>query len=157
MNRFHEIHTNWSYCDRRKRISIKEKGKKYSASNLEEKIVVQFHIDDIDNTDNTAKKCDYALYIHDDEDEYKDDDRLILIELKGKDVTRALKQISSTIDNWVESYNLKPRKIDARIVVSGMQNPRYISTDLQRLRKRLIKFDEGSVEIGSNGNFIEEL
>lgn len=157
MSRFHEIHTNWCFCDRRKKISISEKGKKYFATNKEEKEVAQYHLDAPDNTDETHKKCDFALYLFDDDDISKDADRVIFIELKGKDIKRAFQQIQNSIDDWVVAFNIRPRRIDARVVAMGVPNPKIISSDLLRLRNRVFEYGNGDVLIGSNGYFSEDL
>lgn len=157
MRRFHEIHTNWNFCDRRKIISISEKGKKYFATNKEEREVAQYHVDAPDNTDKTHKKCDLALYLFDDDDISKDADRLIFIELKGKDIKRALQQIQNSINDWVAVFHIRPRRMDARVVASCVQNPKIISTDILRLKNRLSEYGNGDVQIGSNGNFREVL
>lgn len=157
MRRFHEVHRNWLFCDRRKIISISEKGKKYFATNKEEREVAQYHIDAPDNTDKTHKKCDFALYLFDSEDISKDADRLIFIELKGTDIKRALQQIQNSIDDWVAVFHIRPRRMDARVVASCVQNPNIIRSDMFRLKRRLSEYGNGDVQIGSNGNFREDL
>lgn len=157
MRRFHEVHTNWEICDRRKRISIKEKGKVYRALNSEEKIIIQYHIDAIENINQNKKKCDYALYVYDNLEALKDDDRVIFIELKGKNIKKAILQIEVSINDLVQSHRLKPKRIDARIVASGVPKPNILRSDLIRLRTSLVKYGNGVVEIGTNGNYEERL
>jgi DNA topoisomerase IA len=149
MSKFHEVHNRWLFCDRRKIISISEKGKKYCATNKEEKKIAQYHIDTPDSTNETHKKCDYALYIFDNEDINKDVDRVIFIELKGKDITHAIKQIHETIDDWVEAFKIRPAKIDARVVASYVPIPAIKRADLLGLENRLNRYGKGDLKIAS--------
>jgi hypothetical protein len=149
MSRFHEVHKHWLFCDRRKKISICEKGKKYCATNKEEKKIAQYHIDIPDSTNETHKKCDYALYIFDNEDSSKDADRVIFIELKGKDIAHAIKQIHETIDDWVEAFKIRPAKMDARVVASYVQIPAIMRADLLGLENRLNRYGKGNLRIAS--------
>lgn len=157
MSKFNEIHTNWFCRDRRKNISLEEKKKKYLAENPEEKCVAQYRIDNPDEPNVENKKCDFALYVHDDEEPLKCDDRLIFIELKGTDINRAFKQITKTIEDWVIAYNIRPRRMDARVVAARVPSPHYVSTEQARLQKRLNRYDQGDIKIGSNGYFKEIL
>lgn len=137
MARFYEVYTNWKACDRRKLISLTEKGKTFYGDNNKEKEVAQYHIDNKHNsvTSNNVR-CDYAIYIFDRKNKNLDDDRLIFIELKGSDIKQGIRQIEQTIRDWI-IYGLNPKRVDARIVVSKSPNPRYYSTDEIRLKKKL--------------------
>lgn len=155
MDRFHKIHTCWVECDRRKQISIKEKGKRYLGINNDEKVIAKYHLDDPAHPAEGIR-CDYALYVHDDEKPAKDDDRLIFIELKGGDIEQAIQQISKSIKDWVVSYSIRPRRLDARIISSGCRNPQYYKTNQVRLEKELYKYGQGNL-IVTTRQFTEEL
>ncbi|SEA15581.1 hypothetical protein SAMN05216331_12218 [Porphyromonadaceae bacterium KH3R12] len=157
MKKFNEIHSCYFLRDRRKKISLHENGKKYHATNPDEKYVAQYRVDDPDEQNVENKKCDYALYIFDDEEAKKDDDRLIFIELKGKDIARAIKQISKSIETWVVAHDIWPRKMDARVVAAGYPNPKYVRSDELRLNKTLYKYGKGELKVSSNGRFEENL
>ncbi|MDN5292446.1 MAG: hypothetical protein PWQ06_2685 [Anaerophaga sp.] len=96
----------------------------------------------------------FALYLFDDEDISKDADRVIFIELKGKDIAHAIKQINETIDDWVLAFNIRPAKMDARVVASSTPNPKFIRADLLRLENRLYEYGKGDVLIASK--YLEE-
>ncbi|WP_019539650.1 hypothetical protein [Proteiniphilum acetatigenes] len=155
MERFHEIHTRRVECDRRKRISIKEKGKRYLGINNDEKVIAKYHLDDPEHPVEGIR-CDYALYVYDDENQAKDDDRLIFIELKGSDIEQAIQQISNSIRDWVVNYSIRPRKLDARIISSGCRNPQYYKTNQVRLEKELNKYGQGNLIVATR-QFTEEL
>lgn len=141
MSRFRDKHSNFDSCTRDRRISFREKGKQYNADNERLKKIARYHIDDKSDISNN-KRCDYALYIFDTENPDLDDDRLILIELKGSDIARAIKQIKQSVKDLVEAYKLNPKRVDARIVVSKNRNPKYYSTQEIRLKGRLRSFGE---------------
>jgi hypothetical protein len=96
----------------------------------------------------------FALYLFDDEDISKDADRVIFIELKGKDIAHAIKQINETIDDWVLAFNIRPAKMDARVVVSKIPKPRILSSDEVRLKDKLYEYGKGDVLIASK--YLEE-
>ena len=68
---------------------------KYVAKNKNGKEACGVRIDGGLITSNDVKKCDYGLCI--------DDDRFFLIELKGKDLSRACKQLLFTF-NYMRSF-----------------------------------------------------
>jgi preprotein translocase subunit Sec63 len=96
----------------------------------------------------------FALYLFDDEDISKDADRVIFIELKGKDIHHAIKQIDETIGDWVVAFKIRPAKMDARVVASSIPNPKFIRADLLRLENRLYEYGKGDVLIASK--YLEE-
>lgn len=149
----YNIHTNHFVCDRRKKISLEENKRKYRANNSLEKMVAQYHLD---TETKPPKKCDYAIYIYDDEDETKNDNRLIFIELKGSDILSATKQISQSINDFVKIPNIECKVIDARIVASKVPTPNIKSTDIVKC-KDLLKQYGGCLIIRSNGNFEEDI
>ena len=154
MTRFNEFLTNHFCCDRRSTVSLKENGKRYTANNILKKTVAQYHID---TSSTPPKKCDYALYIFDNENPLNDDNRVIFVELKGSDILQAIKQISQSINDFVVLPNIKCRALDARIVASRSPNPRYYETAHIKLNMRLRSFGGSNLKIGTNGNFEENI
>lgn len=146
MTRFSDRHTNYIFCDRRKHLSLTENKRSYRATNGRAKKIAQYQIDSgqVGN-----ERCDFAVYVFDSQNTVRDDDRLILIELKGSNVTKAISQITQALNDYVISQNLKPKQIDARIVVSRSPNPRFYRTDAIRLKNVLKRYGKGSLEIES--------
>lgn len=66
----------------------------------------------------------------------------------------AIKQINETIDDWVLAFNIRPAKMDARVVASSIPNPKFIRADLLRLENRLYEYGKGDVLIASK--YLEE-
>lgn len=146
MSRFHKVHTNPSYRDRRKTVSLKENKMNYIAKNPNEKEVLLYRTD---NPAQTNRRCDYVLYIMDSENEFQDEDRLILIELKGKDVERGITQITQTLEDYVTKKKISINRVDARIIVSRSPTPRLYASYERRLNIRLKKKGKGKLQIQS--------
>lgn len=94
--------------------------------------VYQFQIDGDVVTDRTVKKCDYLVKA-----ESRTDRKAYFIELKGRDIDQALKQVDSTIEMF--QSELKGYKILRRIITSkvpGIQGSK--ARDLMRKYKELI-------------------
>ena len=116
------------YSDRRKQISIQEKGKKYLANNKNEKLVSVSRIDDCLIKD--GNKCDFLLLNCDNKQAY-------FIELKGSNLLHAVDQISTSIDRI--GGKLSEFKINGRIVPSRVYPPDIRSNKVKRLEKQLKK------------------
>lgn len=91
------------FLDRRPRPSCKEKGKTYSLDQSQEypkHEVMMLHIDGgaITNPEaGTVDKCDYALWVKDGIQKERKRGTAILIELKGKDIRHAVRQVMETL------------------------------------------------------------
>ncbi|MGB4655053.1 MAG: hypothetical protein WBH98_06445 [Bacteroidales bacterium] len=144
---FKDVYTNYSVCDRRRTVSIKEKGKNYIAKNINLKQIAQYHIDAPSVVATEEKRCDYAIYIFDEEDSSKNDDRLIFIELKGSDLNTAVKQIRASIKQKVNVAGVAVYKIDARVITSKTPSPKYKSTEEVILRNELNNYGKGKLII----------
>lgn len=140
MRRFYDIHTNYSYRDRRGTVSLKENTRNYIAKNPNEKEVLLYRTD---SGEENNRRCDYALYIMDSENESQDEDRLILIELKGKDIERGISQITQTLEEYITRKNIGIKRVDARMVVSRSPNPRLYASYEKRLNLKLKKKGNG--------------
>lgn len=147
--RFKDVYTNYSVCDRRRTVSIKEKGKNYIAENINLKQIAQYHIDDSDETSPDSERCDYAIYIFDENEPTKDDDRLIFIELKGSNVKKAIEQIKASFDEKIKKTRVVVTKVDARIITSQTPNPNYYSTERVALENKLIRHGKGNLIIST--------
>lgn len=141
---FIEIHTDYFVCDRRRTVSLQEKGKRYEAINVDSKQIAQYHTDDPDRK-TESKRCDYAIYIFekDQNGKIKADDRLIFIELKGSDVDRAIEQINSSLEERVINGRVNISKVDALVITSKTPSPKYHSSKKVALRNKLNQYGKG--------------
>lgn len=110
---------------------LKENGKEYRAINDNNKSCVELQIDKgiIDNEE--INKCDKGLIV-------LDDDKCILVELKGCDVSKACIQLNSTLDIFKKKL-LKVNNYDyyCRAVVTSMPSPNNYPTSYKILLKNL--------------------
>lgn len=153
MARFNEVHTDHFVCDRRKTISLEENKKKYLANNVSNKLVAQYHLD---TTTAPPKKCDYAIYIFDNENPLNDDNRVIFVELKGSDISEAIEQICQSINDRIIQPKIDCKYVDARIVASQCPPPRYYGTKEVKLNQLLIPHGR-RLKIGSNKYYEENI
>lgn len=70
--------------------NAREKGKRFSIRNPEQKPICKVRVDDCLITDNTIKKCDYLFGVN--------NNNYYLVELKGVDINTAIEQIVSTYE-----------------------------------------------------------
>lgn len=117
------------YKDKRKNVSCKEKSKIYTLLNDIPCVITLYHVDGgIFYNDASTLKCDYMLYVDD-----KKDPTVLLIELKGKNLLHALKQIDNT-DKKITG-NFAGRKY-ARVVCSAVPNLQN-DPEVKRVRRSL--------------------
>lgn len=141
--------------DTRAKVACREKGKKYTLDNTLKKFVVSYKMDGgvitVDRTvpDKTGK-CDY-LYILYDEKQRRD---AILTELKGTDVSKALKQIKGTLELFPDVFKACAHVYGRAVVTSSRPNlmarPKYVN-----LAKRLEKNYHGNLKIRER-EFVEK-
>jgi hypothetical protein len=112
--------------DCRRIAAFAENGRKYHAENPEERKVVRCHIDGCAIRD--GERCDYALYV-------PDMDAVCFIELKGKDLKKAIQQISSTLTQLGGSTG--SCIVHARIVLSRVSRPDVNSSYEIQLQRSL--------------------
>lgn len=138
---FYTEYNNTSYIvshDCRKVVSLQEprESRKYELSNPNGKELVVYKIDGGIINNNEEWKCDYGIL--------SEENELFLIELKGANLSHAIKQINSTI-----SLLLKQRKhiavkgIYVRIILSKVPVPQLIETQEKKLRLLLKEYGCG--------------
>ena len=120
---------------RNKKISCKDEKSisKYVAENPDEKLNCKIRIDNgliKDNKDKSVKRCDYGLWV-------EDGNRMILIELKGSDVNKAVEQLFSTHDYFKSHFGSEKFSYSFRIVPTRVSVPNLKEREKQF--KKLIK------------------
>jgi len=114
------------FSDNRKIAVFEERKSKYKANNTNNTLIQGYRIDGaLIKNDN---KCDFCLAI-------PDRKAIYLIELKGKNLPHACKQINKTID-FLKSYNINPI-INARIVLTKVSAPDLETNEYKQLSRRL--------------------
>ncbi len=131
--------------DRRSEIKCEEKKKKYILENSMKNHVISFRMDGgiivVDaSVPENLNKCDYLFIVHSQEK------TAILIELKGVDVSKALKQIQDTLKLYKEFWKTLEHVYGRVIVVSSTPDlkasPGYVN-----LAKTLRKTYHGNIKI----------
>lgn len=127
------------YRDFRKEAVCGEKSKRYNLLNDGGDLVSLFHMDGgIIRDETEVLRCDF-LYVIDDED----CPTAIFVELKGKDIGHAVKQLKSSIDMY--GAKLK-RRICARIICNSV--PRMFNDPaVKGLKKELGKRYQGTLVV----------
>ena len=100
-------------------ITCSEKRSKYVASNPQRKLNSKIKIDNALIKGNDTLRCDYGLWV-------EEGNRMILIELKGCDVEKALKQLFNThkvFQTWykTEDFNYSFRVVPTRVTTPNLQ------------------------------------
>ncbi|WP_418894074.1 hypothetical protein [Limibacterium fermenti] len=131
-----EKYTDKSYIefrDRRSKVVLEDKkgGRvSYQGINKEEKELIAYRIDGGIMKDGTGLKCDYGLYT-------VSSDVLRLIELKGSDLGKAIKQIKHTLRYLLGDSILGVNVIHGRMVLSKARTPDLYSSEEKELIKIL--------------------
>lgn len=124
------------FCDTRKNIPFRDKGNKqeYRVLNDNENIVCKIRVDDCLIKD--GSKCDYlAIKCH--KNIIKS---LYFIELKGSDLTQALKQIEATIKHpKIKQLTNKDCSIYARVVLNKQRSPDIRSSEKMKFEQMIKK------------------
>lgn len=115
------------FSDNRPEIVFKEKKSKYVGKNNGLKNIEGYRVDGILITDG-RRCCDHCLAL-------PADNILILVELKGCDLSYACTQILSTID-YLVSKNVKA-VYKARIVLTRVSVPALEGVEFKKLRKKV--------------------
>lgn len=139
--------------DKRSEVKCEEKRKKYILQNTAKNHVISYKMDGgiivLDsNVPQGTSKCDY-LYVVDTKEL-----SAILIELKGVDVARAIKQISETLNiyrNFFKSF----AHIYGRVVVTSSTPNLKASPDYVNLVNLLKKTYHGNLKIAKQ-QFVEK-
>ena len=117
--------------DSRQRYKAEENKRIYYLNNPNKHNVLQIKVDGLLYTDRDGMKCDYAFTS-------KEYETAILVELKGCDVHKAIKQLLATIIEFRSKYRYKKfygRVVSSRNPVPFLQYPEY--KKLSRLLKEL--------------------
>jgi len=118
------------FYDKRKKVTVEENTKKFIVNNSDQKYVALYRVDDCLITN--GSRCDYLLL-----NCFEDDLSAYLIELKGSNLTQAVKQIDATLARFKEDLE-DFKKINARIVLTKVNFPATLkSIDLRNLRKKI--------------------
>jgi hypothetical protein len=112
--KFREKHDGCTECSQIPIITVSENKSKYSLNNPQRREVCKVVIDGCLMTGDQGKQCDYLLLSCDTSVAY-------FIELKGKDLSHAIRQLDQSIDQL--SSNLDGLRINARVVLSKTQTP----------------------------------
>lgn len=126
--------------DNRQTISLAEKGEKsqYYLHNDINKELVVYQIDGgiFDSTARGDNKCDYGIYT--------EDELLILVELKGGNYKKAIKQLTNTTTLLGLNGSNKIKKLLARTVLTnGKSVPNITNTDIAKLKQLITKYNKG--------------
>lgn len=100
-------------------ITCSEKRSEYIARNPKRKLNCKIRIDNALIKGNDVSKCDYGLWV-------EEGNRMILIELKGSDVEKALRQLFSThevFQTWYEKedFTYSFRVVPTRVTAPNLQ------------------------------------
>ncbi|UMR32901.1 hypothetical protein MJ904_12475 [Massilia sp. MB5] len=128
-------HKIWG--DRRKIVSISENGRCYRGSNGSQKQLSCYQVDG--GLINVGPRCDFALTNN-------NEDKVYLIELKGKDICHAADQIRTTIDKL--SSQLAGKVVFARIICTRVPSPRIRKPAIVKL-EQIIASLSGNVVVAS--------
>jgi hypothetical protein len=128
------------YHDKRQTVSLTEKGEKsqYYLHNDINKELVVYQIDGgiFSSTAKGDNKCDYGIYT--------EDELLILVELKGGDYKKAIKQLTNTTTLLGLNGSNKIKKLLARTVLTnGKSVPNITNTDIAKLKQLITKYNKG--------------
>ena len=133
------------FSDTRLHVKCEEKKKKYILENTRRKQIVCYRMDGgIIRVDSKVpegvEKCDY-LYIIDD-----DNPVAVLTELKGVDVSKAIRQINSTLILF-KSFFRKCSNVYGRIVVASAVPRLNASPAYVKLQNELRKSYKGNLKV----------
>lgn len=127
------------YKDCRKNAVCEERNKRYNLVNEEGYVVALYHVDGgMISGEPDVRKCDYMYIVYDPENP-----TAIFVELKGKDIYHAIRQIKEILDRY---GTVLQRRICARIICSAV--PRlYNDPSFKNLKKELMRRYQGTLHI----------
>lgn len=117
-------------ADRRSKVKCKEKNKEYILDNTLNNFVISYKVDngvivEDNSVENGINKCDYLYMI------CQEERKAILVELKGVDVAKALKQIRATLKLFPDVFEQCVNVYGRLVVMSAMPNlkarPEYVN------------------------------
>jgi hypothetical protein len=126
--------------DNRTYIVCEEKRTTITFYNATRETVAKIRIDGCVITDNAVKKCDYLLLC-------AAIKMAVFVELKGKDLTTAIEQLSATLDNTIIKSAIGDYAKNAyAVVVKGALIPK-VSTGIQTEKARFRKWKGCRLEV----------
>lgn len=127
------------FKDCRRNAVCEERNKRYNLVNEERHMVALYHVDGgIISSEPNVQKCDFVYIVYDTENPTG-----IFVELKGKDIYHAVRQIKETVDRYGAALQ---RRICVRIICSAV--PRlYNDPSIKSLRKEIAKRYNGTLKI----------
>lgn len=129
---------NCSSClhqDNRTEFRVEENHKQYMLNNPSQEIVSCYHLDGGVFQGNDEEKCDYLFFL-------KSRQAIILLELKGTKVDRAIEQITAVYNRY-SSTAFCGKKVYARIVAQSVPKIALQSNKANSLKKQLLKHNKG--------------
>ncbi len=135
------------YNDQRKICVAEENGKKYQLHNKSGITIKKVKVDKCLVQKVNEKRCDFLI-------EGKEHKRVFFIELKGRDLIKAVNQIHSSIMYLKKEFD--NYKIDARIVGSKDVPDIKITADYRKLAKEILP-TKGTIERGTNNIYTESI
>lgn len=138
--------------DKRSHVKCEENGKKYIFDNTKKDYVICYKMDggiivEDKTVPNGTGKCDYLYVINSNEQS------AILVELKGVNVSKALKQISGTLDLYKEF--LRTLHVYGRVVVSSSTPNLKASPEYVNLARKIRLNYNGNIKI-TERQFVEK-
>lgn len=135
------------FSDKRKSCVAIEKGKRYELKNNSGVLVRKVKIDKCVGQDESEQRCDFIFDI-------ESSRRVYFIELKGGKLTKAIKQLYSTILYLKGEFN--GYRMDAR-VVGSKDVPDFKNNFHYRKLVSEIRPGGGTIERGTNNIYIESI
>ncbi len=162
MAKFNEVYSDKSYIPNEGKLRdlvCKEENQKkaknqkivpeYRIQNKSGKYLMKYRIDNGISNSTDFKKCDWGVYL-------KDDDILYLVELKGADLEEPILQLISTIDNIINKAGVKVSQINARAVLTKVRAPNIRDTDTKAIKRKLKSFGNGTFDFDAQ-KYIETI
>ena len=120
-------------------ITKKEEGKIFSIKNSSERTISVCQIDGclINNSD--VKKCDLMFIV-----DNKTQEKIILVELKGKNYAKAIQQILQTASEL--KFSLLPDNVKRESFIVGSSHPKINSTMQVEMAKNISRFKSMKLE-----------
>ncbi len=140
---FQDEHSDWTECHTGKQIVAEENKIKYILKNPSKKKICKIRIDKGVIDSETKSKCDYMIVVCQGNKVSKNAELgeiVYLIELKGKDLIKAVEQLTQTMTYFDFESN---SQVFARAVVSKVTEPKSsidIDSRVVKLRKMLKKY-----------------
>jgi hypothetical protein len=142
-------HACCEYCDHRREIKVEQKRVCCYKNNLSQQLFCVIEVDGCLISTAESKKCDYMLL-------NCEDIIIYLIELKGKDVNRALSQLESTIDVLKnERYFIEAKTVNAYAILAHKPKPAIYTKAQLKLAKKLKRMGKkGKVSVEKSSYII---